>query len=276
MAAQQPQGPPQIVHPLNEPRPELDYCLTDQPAGLVPEDSSVLIQGTIDIVRARDPQQAYLIDGDIMPKNLIPGVPGWGDMFFAKVLLRLPDGAYQLPSQAQCKRVAIKCLNKKAVEKEQMAGSRKDPYREILRMRTIENNVNVLDCIEALQDNVNMYIVMPYCEDDSLLMSVPRGVGLSEDRARIVFEQIRENLQYLRGQRICHRDLSPDNCLMYQGRPVFSDFARSFQLPPVSSHVHGTNPHGKPAYQPPEVLEVYRIMHMCATCGRRWSPFSIY
>ena len=250
------QGPPEIVQPLDEPLPVLDACFTDHPVWLVrEEDPSVLFQGTIHVVRERDPQQAFMIDGGIKPRPLNPDVPGWGDIHFGKVLKRLPRGAYQMPSPERNERVAIKCINKQVVERERSAGNMKDPYREIYRMQTIGDNVHVLGCIEALQDETNIYIVMPYCAHDSLRKSIPEGVGLPEDEARRYFQQILENLTYLRDHRICHRDLSPDNCMVYRGRVVFSNLDRSILLPPEASHVYGTaDPRGNFAYQPPEVF----------------------
>ena len=122
-------------------------------------------------------------------------------------------------------------------------------------MRAIGDNVHVLGCIEALQDETNLYIIMPYCKQGSLCRLIANRQGLPEDQARLMFRQILENLRYLRYHRICHRDLSPDNCLVYQGRIVFNDLARSFLLPPEASHVHhGTGGHGKPPYQPREVF----------------------
>ena len=254
------QGPPQIVQPLDEPQPELELCLTNQPASLVhEEDPSVLLEGRIDLVKASDPVQAYVfdvVDGHIQRWPLQPNVPGWGDLFVCKVLPRRPDGVYLIPNPDRCERVAIKCLNKQVVERERRAGNRKDPYREIYRMQTIGDNVHVLKC-EALYDETNIYIVMPYCEEHSLFSTfLFFEDGLPEAEARGYFQQMFENLTYLRDHQICHRDLSLDNCLIYQGRVVFSDFSHSFRLPPDAVHVHGTaDPHGTIAYQPPDVLQ---------------------
>ena len=98
---------------------------------------------------------------------------------------------------------------------------------------------------------------MPYCRQVSLGSLFPESHQLTEDQARLVFQQIFENLLYLRERRICHRDLSLGNCMVLRGRVIFSDLARSFQLPPEGCHVNGTGRHGTFQYQPPEVYMNY-------------------
>ena len=122
-------------------------------------------------------------------------------------------------------------------------------------MQTIGDNIHVLGCIEALKDDNYMYIVMPYCEEESLVEWIPwkQQKGFSEHRARLLFLQILENILYLRRFGIVHRDLSPDNCMIYNGRVVFTDLAMSFKVPP-SGYVTPLGGFGKPAYLPPEVF----------------------
>lgn len=242
------------MQPLPEPgRPHLDECVTNQQAWLVPSDSLDPDEGKVDIVKKDNPKQAYMIDPSLERKNLDHHGPGWGFVCFGVVLPRVAEGVYQIPSQDRYDRVAIKCLNKRVVNAALQAGKKEDPYKEIHRMKTIGDNIHVLSCIEALQDEHNLFIIMPFCEEESLVSFIPWKQGFPEARARLIFGQILENLMYLRNHGICHRDLSPDNCMVYKGRVVFNDFARSFRLPPESSQVYGMGAHGKPAYQPPEV-----------------------
>ena len=118
-------------------------------------------------------------------------------------------------------------------------------------MERYGDNIHVLRLIDSIEDETNIYIVMPYCA--LLLDSIQEGEGLPEAEAREWFQQILENLQYLRAHRMCHRDLSPAHCMMYQGRVVFSLSGVSFQLPPNELHANGKVGRGNPKYQPPEV-----------------------
>ena len=252
--AAQPLGSTPIVHPFDEPRPVLEYCLTNQEVLVEFPSAPNHRYATVNIVRANNPHQAYVIIPWVEQITLEHHGVGWGYICFGIILPRLEEGVYKVLNPDQYEHVAIKCLNKRVVEDALRNGSQEDPYREVLRMQTIgQDNVHVLGCIEALQDETNLYIIMPYCEQGSLHKLVEERQGLSEDEARIWFLQILEHLRYLRDHHICHRDLSIDNCMIYQGRVVFSDLARSFRLPPNASYVHGTNAHGKPAFQPPEV-----------------------
>jgi serine/threonine protein kinase len=120
-------------------------------------------------------------------------------------------------------------------------------------MQTIGDNKHVLGCIEGLRDQKYMYIIMPFCHEESLVEWIPWKQGLPENQAREFFLQILENIMYLRSHGICHRDLSPDNCLVYNGRVVLTDLAMSFRIPP-SGFVVPLGSFGKPAYLPPEVF----------------------
>jgi serine/threonine protein kinase len=122
-------------------------------------------------------------------------------------------------------------------------------------MQTLGDNIHVLGCIEALQDECFLYIIMPYCVSGSLVEWIPwvQG-GVSEDQAKTIFSQLLENVRYLQARSIsiCHRDLSPDNCMIYLGRVVFTDLAMSFRIP-NGNLVRPLGGFGKPAYLPPEV-----------------------
>jgi serine/threonine protein kinase len=120
-------------------------------------------------------------------------------------------------------------------------------------MQTIGDNKHVLGCIEAFRDQEYMYIVMPFCDEESLVEWIPWKQGLPENQAKQLFLQILENILYLRSHGICHRDLSPDNCMVYKGRVVLTDLAMSFRIPP-SGFVVPLGAFGKPAYLPPEVF----------------------
>jgi len=100
---------------------------------------------------------------------------------------------------------------------------------------------------------------MPYCEGGSL----SDWVFTKRDRIQeefggfaAIYLNILENLEYLHSNGVCHRDLSPDNCMVLEnGRIVFVDLAMSFLIPPgdLTSRI-GNGLFGKPAYLPPEVV----------------------
>jgi len=242
------------VAPLPEPeRPQVFECLHHQQVFFVDgNNNNNPTPGYVDLVRKDNPEEAYMIDRAMEEISLYYRAPNWGRVFFAVRLPALADGVYQIPqTEGSVDRVAIKCLHIGAVEAALRQGKLEDPYKEINRMQTIGDNIHVLGCIEALRDKEYLYIVMPYCEGGSLF----DFDDLTEAQALPVFLQILNCLTYLRDREICHRGLSPEEFLIYQGRVVVTGFERSFQLPPGASIVIPDNHiHGQPAYQPPEVF----------------------
>lgn len=252
--------------------PTIDPCFANKHVWLVPLDSPEPQEGIVDVVKQENPRQAYQIIKSQSKKDLDHHAPGWGSVAFGIVLPRLAEGVYQKPPPDCVEHVAIKRLNKQVVQESLAQGKRENPYREIYRMQTIGDNIHVLGCIEALEDEKYLYIVMPYCECESLVEWIPWKQGFPEEQARLVFHQILENIIYLRRHGVCHRDLSPDNCMIYRGRVVFTDLAMSFRFEPPNSFMTPLGGFGKPAYLPPEVC--YNLPFDACACDL-WSSVVI-
>jgi serine/threonine protein kinase len=196
-------------------------------------------------------------------KSLDHHAPKWGCVYFGVILPQVSPGVFQAPTAEQAQLVAIKRLKKSVVDHSLAQGRSENPYKEIQRMQTLGDNLHVLGCLEALVDSKNdfLYIIMPFCEQQSLVEWIPWNKGVSENQAKQVFSQILENIIYLHDRGICHRDLSPDNCMIYNGRVVLIDLAMSFQMP-VQVQTPGSGSYlttpmgcfGKPAFLPPEVF----------------------
>eukprot|EP00980_Cylindrotheca_fusiformis_P007183 scaffold1514_cov118-Cylindrotheca_fusiformis.AAC.3 len=252
--------PQQPVHQTEFPR--IVNCLAEQEVQVLPhvEIGEAPLPPRNQVVSIVSPEHpcAYFVIPSKPPKSLDHHASGWGDVFFGIILPLVDDGIYQEPSPDAVTYVAIKRLNKHVVHESLQKGKKENPYVELLRMQTIGDNFHVLGCIEALQDDTFLYIIMPYCQEESLVELIPwnSGGGVEEDLVRIYFQQILENLKYLKSHGICHRDLSPDNCMLYNGRVLFTDLAMSFVVPP-SDTVQVSNTFGKPAYLPPEVFLQY-------------------
>lgn len=179
--------------------------------------------------------------------------PGWGMVYFGVIVDRVGDRVYRAPSQKEAKLVAIKRWRKDVIDPAVQRGANENPYREILRSQTLGDNIHVLRSIETLQDTKYLYLIMPYC-GTSLVNWLPWNQGgVHEHIAAGVYRNILENVQYCHGQGVCHRDISPDNCLILDGRIVFNDLAMSFRIPP-SPLVQPLGVFGKLAYLPPEVV----------------------
>lgn len=208
---------------------------------------------TVDVMNtAPESTQAYIRIQSKQAISLDHHAPGWGVVYFGVIVTKVPEGKFQCPPPNEVRRVAIKRLSRAVVNDCLRLGRHENPYKEIQRAQTLGDNIHVLGVIEALQDEEYLYIIMPYCERKSLAEWIPWGRGIPEHTAASIYQNILENLLYCREHGICHRDLSPDNCMVLNGRVVFNDLAMSFRIPP-SGYVTPMGGFGKPHYLPPEV-----------------------
>lgn len=247
-----------IKHPLEETEaPVINPCVPNQEVQVIPYNGDLPKTQKVDII-SRTTQCAYYIIPSKPGKSLNHHAPGWGFVYFAIVLFQVSEGLYQEPEPDNVQYVAVKKLSKEAVHKSLKQGKKENPYLEILRMQTLGDNEHVLGCTEALEDDTHLYIIMPYC-NESLVDVIPwqSGSGLEEKQALFYFRQILKNIAYLRSKGICHRDLSPDNCLLYNGKVLLNDLAMSFRVPSEAELVAASSTFGKPAYLPPEVFLQY-------------------
>jgi serine/threonine protein kinase len=249
----------------------IDECITN-PQNLVVLPSDYHRRGgrvvpsdvAVDVVN-RNPQRApcaYMRIQEMPPVDLSHHYPDWGIVYFGVILPKVRDGVYHLPTQENAQKVAIKRLSKAAVIEYLQKGGNENPFKEIQRMKWLGDNHHVLGLVEALHDEHFLYLIMPYCEGGSLV----DWIFHKRDRIHqqfggfaAVYLNLLENLEYLHSNGVCHRDLSPDNCMVLgNGRIVLTDLAMSFKMPPggLTTKIGGGS-FGKPAYLPPEVVAGY-------------------
>jgi hypothetical protein len=138
---------------------------------------------------------------------------------------------FQCPPPNQVQLVAIKKLRRSVVD--QQTGGHGNPYTDVAMRQQYGDNVHVLGCIEALQDDTFLYIISPYCEYGSLRDVIPlrQYDAVHEELVYAFFVQLLQVLEYLKRHGICHGDLSLDSIMVYQGQLVVADLAMSFRPP---------------------------------------------
>lgn len=232
----------------------------------------------VDVIKAQNAPQAYMRIQEMAPIDLSHHYQGWGTVYFGVILPKVQEGVFRMPTPEKAQRVAIKRLSKTVVKEYLERGGNENPFKEIQRMQWLGDNKHVLGLVEALHDEDYLYIIMPYCEGGSLVQ------WIFERRDRIqetfggfaaVYLNILENMEYLHRNGVCHRDLSPDNCMVLgNGRIVFTDLAMSFRIPPGDMTTKiGRGFFGKPAYLPPEVVVCHDYFE--ATVCDLWSSVVI-
>jgi serine/threonine protein kinase len=173
----------------------------------------------------------------------------WGKVFFASAYPAVENhpNAFHVPTARQ--QVAIKRLNKVAVKSYlQQHPDGENPYKELARMEEFGDNVHVLRHIEALEDDIYLYIVMP--KGLKTLVQTINWHGRFSSQVREIIEpahchrifcKIMKILCYLEHFRICHHDISPDNFLfLEEDNLVLFDFALSNRIPINPSTGHRT------------------------------------
>jgi serine/threonine protein kinase len=133
-------------------------------------------------------------------------------------------------------------------------GGHENVYVEIGVSQAIGNDIHVLRIIEVLQIGRFLCIVMPRCEASVCdFISNPQEHPLDDNGRRMLYRQMLEALDYIHSRGICHRDISPGNFLVLNGRVLLADFAMCLftngGLLPGSRARYGTLP-----FQAPEVL----------------------
>ena len=70
----------------------------------------------------------------------------------------------------------------------------------------------------------NYYLVYEYCNGGTLGDYIKSKKTLPEDEALRIFSQLRSAFEFLRSQKILHRDLKPTNILFHNGVVKVADF----------------------------------------------------
>ena len=213
----------------------------------------------------------------------------WGEIWSSARYTKTETGTYKISKD----NVAIKKLNKTVVDAYLARGrtpttepqdlihigheylarvleisGRENPYREMSRMDEIGDNIHVLRQIEFLQDDHNIYIVMPHaCELGSLdYVAFNRESPMPATEAQRIWKQILEILTYLERHNIQHRDVSPDNFLfLTPDRLVLMDFAMSVRTPVDEGTgqrtlIHAMGRFGTPPFMAPEAAYNFRLI----------------
>jgi len=116
----------------------------------------------------------------------------------------------------------------KAIEKETGAlrAIKKIPMEKIVNQQAIINETtalknldhpNIIKLYETYEDHNGIYLVQEYCEGGELFDFIADRDHLSECQAADIFKQIMQAIIYCHKNRICHRDLKPDN-FMFSGK----------------------------------------------------------
>ena len=124
---------------------------------------------------------------------------------------------------------------------------------EIDIMKKIKNNPhpNIIKCYDIINDDVDVYIIMEYCDGGELSTILTKP--LTESTSKYYFKQLVDAMIHLDSHNIIHRDIKPKNILLTDNKLTLKicDFGFSKEktgLKKISSIC------GSPMYMAPEIL----------------------
>jgi len=162
--------------------------------------------------------------------------------------------------------LAVKVIPMKKIMETQNAQEQIEREIQILQQLKGENIVHLLD---VMQTSNSLYILMDYCDEDSLESKIDdkkqEGEDFTEEEACSIIKQIAsvfvdvENLQVVNteGKQISmmHRDIKPANIMFHQGKVKLTDFGFAKTIEEVDKDIkYNHTLVGTPLYCPPQIF----------------------
>jgi len=144
------------------------------------------------------------------------------------------------------RRVAVKFVNKKLVEKPQNLKSETNLLQSV-------NHPNVVQLIDICDTKDILFIVMELMEGGELYDEIVKRKSFTEKDASFIMKQLLCALTYLHDKNIVHRDLKLENLLLVKSNSLEIKIA-DFGLSKVYSGEALTTACGTPYYVAPEIL----------------------
>jgi hypothetical protein len=222
---------------VHQHHPVLERCITRPPSTVLPFDATLVDDRTdeprlVDVMKAMDPQRAYMRINDFPPLQLDHPTPGWGIEYPAVVLHRVGGReqetaaaalTFQCPNPEDAEYVTIMRLSKAVVHARLGAGGGgNNPYRVVQQMQRIGDNVHVLGLAAvdgALEDDNYLYCVMPYFRSVADVIFGGRSLPMATFSSMV--ENIRESIAYLSERGIHDANVGLENLVILGERVVF-------------------------------------------------------
>ncbi|NXE04399.1 TSSK3 kinase, partial [Lophotis ruficrista] len=154
-------------------------------------------------------------------------------------------------SQKHQQKVAIKIIDKKEGPEEFIQGFLPRELQIATRLDH-KNIIHVHEMLESAEGKV--CLVMELAEDGDIFDYVLREGPLPEPRAKALFHQLVQAVQYCHGCGVAHRDLKCENALLQGSTLKLTDFGFAKRLPRDHGDLSWTFC-GSTAYAAPEVLQ---------------------
>lgn len=134
--------------------------------------------------------------------------------------------------------------------------SHKEEYDNEIKMMDMLDHPNILKYEYSLLQKPYLIIATKYARFNNLLEFLQKyyKTGMPEDKVRKIMRQILESIKFLHAQDICHRDIKPQNFLVYERYPEIKIKLSDFGLAKhFNSDEKCTEYAGTPLYSAPEI-----------------------
>jgi eukaryotic-like serine/threonine-protein kinase len=150
------------------------------------------------------------------------------------------------------RKVAIKVMHPDLVD-------RVGPERFLKEIETTANlqHPHILPLFDSGRVDGTVYYVMPYVQGESLRSRLQREKQLPVADAVRIATEIAAGLDYAHRQGVIHRDIKPDNVLLYDGRALLADFGIALawtDTDGIDRLTRGGVSLGTPQYMSPEQI----------------------
>jgi serine/threonine protein kinase/Tfp pilus assembly protein PilF len=128
-----------------------------------------------------------------------------------------------------------------------------DRFLREIKLAARLNHPHILPLFDSGEVNGFLYYVMPYVEGESLRERLDRDGKLGIEEAVRLTQGIASALDYAHRQGIVHRDVKPENVMLYENMPMVMDFGIAKAVAAGSDTLTQTGMMiGTPAYVSPE------------------------
>ena len=86
------------------------------------------------------------------------------------------------------------------------------------------NHPHILPVYDSGEADSFLFYVMPFVEGESLRRKLDREKQLAVDEALRITARVASALEHAHSQGVVHRDVKPENILLYEGEPMLMDF----------------------------------------------------
>lgn len=148
---------------------------------------------------------------------------------------------------------AVKCISRNSWQRMQGSTQRKITLLDEIEIMLRANHPNIVKVHEYFESSKCVSVVLDYCGGGDMLEFIQKNEGYDESKAKLVFMQLINAIEYLHSLSIAHRDLKPDNILLCDKQSTMVKIT-DFGISRTSTEsVYCETVIGTPLYQAPEV-----------------------